>query len=224
MQLDCIIEAATESVTLHRLVIAGWTGRDRAKMAAHIAELAALGVPAPRATPVFYRVATARLTQAAAIEVVGEASSGEAEVLLLRHRGRLLVGLASDHTDRALETQGITLAKQLCDKPVGPALWAYESVQPHWDQLQLQAWIMEDGAEVLYQDGTLAEMLHPDALLAAAAANGETLEDGGAMLCGTLSARGGIRPAKAFRMELHDPVLERTLTHRYATVALPIRG
>jgi hypothetical protein len=224
LQLDFIIEAAPEPVALGRLVIAGWTGRDRAKMAAHIAELAALGVPAPRATPVFYRIATARLTQAAAIEVAGAASSGEAEVLLLRHRGRLLVGLASDHTDRALETQGITLAKQLCDKPVGPALWAYESVHPHWDQLRLRAWIVEAGAERLYQDGTLAEMLHPDTLLAAAAANGETLEDGTAMLCGTLPALGGIRPATEFRMELYDPVLKRTLSHRYAAVALPIRG
>ena len=40
-----------------RLVIAGWTGRDAAAIAHHIEELAALGVPAPSAVPLFYRVA-----------------------------------------------------------------------------------------------------------------------------------------------------------------------
>jgi hypothetical protein len=37
-----------------------------------------------------------------------------------------------------------------------------------------------------------------------------------------MSAIGGIRPADRFEMELHDPVLGRTLRHGYDVVALPV--
>jgi hypothetical protein len=45
-----------------------------------------------------------------------------------------------------------------------------------------------------------------------------------AMFCGTLAARGGIRPAKKFRMELEDPVLKRKLHHEYRVEVLPVEG
>ena len=54
-----------------RLVIAGWTGRDAAAIAHHIEELAALGVPAPSAVPLFYRVAINQLSQGDVVQVVG---------------------------------------------------------------------------------------------------------------------------------------------------------
>jgi hypothetical protein len=44
------------------------------------------------------------------------------------------------------------------------------------------------------------------------------------MFCGTLAAKGGIRPATVFRMELEDPVLKRTLQHEYRIQALPVEG
>lgn len=44
------------------------------------------------------------------------------------------------------------------------------------------------------------------------------------MFCGTLAAKGGIRPAARFELELHDPVLQRTLTHAYDIEILPIAG
>jgi hypothetical protein len=44
------------------------------------------------------------------------------------------------------------------------------------------------------------------------------------MFCGTLAARGGIRPAQRFRMELEDPVLRRKLAHEYAIEVLPVEG
>jgi hypothetical protein len=44
------------------------------------------------------------------------------------------------------------------------------------------------------------------------------------MYCGTLAAKGGIRPSPRFEMELHDPVLQRTLTHAYDIETLPIAG
>ena len=42
------------------------------------------------------------------------------------------------------------------------------------------------------------------------------------MLCGTVPAIGGIRPAAAFRMELEDPVLGRTIRHEYRIADMPV--
>ena len=42
------------------------------------------------------------------------------------------------------------------------------------------------------------------------------------MFCGTLGAKGGIRPATRFEMELHDPVLDRRMNHAYDIIDLPV--
>src|SRR5689334_20810976 len=116
------------SVTITQAVIAGWTGRDKAALERHISELEALGVKRPASTPIFYRVAAARLTVDETIEATGGASSGEAEYVLLQHGGRLWVGTGSDHTDREVETYGVTVSKQMCDKPVAPRFWPFDDV------------------------------------------------------------------------------------------------
>jgi hypothetical protein len=50
------------------------------------------------------------------------------------------------------------------------------------------------------------------------------LQPGWAMFCGTLAAKGGIRPGKVFRMELEDPVRKRKLGHEYRITVLPVEG
>src|SRR5713101_8212879 len=107
-------------------IVAGWTGRDAAAVEKHIAELEALGVRCPATTPIFYRVSVARLTMATEIEAVGAHYGGEVEFVLLQHGGRLWVGVGSDHTDREVEAYGVTVSKQLCEKPVAPVLWPLE--------------------------------------------------------------------------------------------------
>lgn len=201
------------------LFIAGWAGRDQAAVQHHIEELAAIGVPRPSTTPLFYRASAALLTQDPIIAVLGADSSGEAEpLLLITHEGPL-IGLASDHTDRAAERWSVTHSKQLCAKPVAPILWRFAEVAPHWDSLILRAWIPDgDDGWTLYQDGPVSSLRAPDELTALAG----DLPPGTAMLCGTLGAIGGVRPAQGFRMELHDPVLGRTITHEYAVAPLPI--
>jgi hypothetical protein len=210
-------------VPLEAAVIAGWTGRDTAAMEKHIAELEALGVRRPKATPTFYRIAASRLTTAPRIEVTGDGSSGEVEFVLIRSGGELWVGVGSDHTDRRVEAYSITVSKQMCDKPVAPRVWRYRDVAPHWNELRLRAWIEEDGTEVAYQDGSVAAMLAPEDLIARYA-GGTGLTDGTAMFGGTLAAKGGVRPARRFRMELEDPVLGRRLGHAYAVTSLPDEG
>jgi hypothetical protein len=44
------------------------------------------------------------------------------------------------------------------------------------------------------------------------------------MFCGTLAARGGIRPSEVFAFELEDPVLGRKIHHQYRVQNLPLLG
>jgi hypothetical protein len=206
-----------EKVAISTAVIAGWTGRDQAAVEKHIKELEELGVARPASTPIFYRVAASRLTQAPAIEASGGASSGEVEFVLVRHSGKLYVGVGSDHTDREVETYGVTVSKQMCDKPVAGSLWAYEEIADHWDQLTLRSWAADDA---LYQDGTVAAMRSPEDLIG----RWGELAEGTLMFCGTLAAIGGIRPSSRFAFELADPVLGRSIRHGYDIVELPVLG
>ena len=215
--------ATSRNVPIDDLVVAGWTGRDPAAVEKHIRELERLGVKRPATTPIFYRVSAARLTTEAEIEVVGERSGGEVEFVLLQHGGRLWVGAGSDHTDREVETYGVTVSKQMCDKPVAPLFWAFDEVAPHWDRLMLRAHVVEGGARVLYQEGPVAAMMDPKSLLARHAPDGR-LADNTLMFCGTLAAKGGVRPTGHFRFELGDPVKQRKITHAYTVRCLPVLG
>jgi len=197
------------------LVIAGWTGRDEAALRKHIRELEEIGVKPPRTTPIFYRVAASLLTFNDEIQVSGADTSGEVEFVLLRSENELRVAVGSDHTDRKAETIGVSLSKQLCAKPVSAESWRYEEVKPHWEKLMLRSWA--DGE--LYQEGPVSAMRSPEDLMGR-----YPLKPGYAMFCGTLAAKGGIRPAARFTMELRDPVLGRKLRHEYAVKVLPVEG
>lgn len=213
--------AGVAEIAVTAAVVAGWTARDAAKVAHHIAELAAIGVAAPSATPLFYRVSPALLTQADSIAALGDQTSGEAEPLLLRHGGALWLGLASDHTDRALEAWSVAHSKQVCAKPVARALWPLAPIADRLDALMLRSWIDEGDGWTLYQEGPLA-LIRPLAALEAAC----PLPEGGAMLCGTLGAIGGVRPAARFRMALRDEVAGceagREIVAEYSVVPLPV--
>lgn len=197
------------------LVIAGWTGRDEQALKKHIRELEELGVKPPKSTPIFYRVAASLFTHDAEIEVSGPDTSGEVEFVLMKEKDDLFVAVGSDHTDRKAETIGVSLSKQLCAKPVSKESWRYDEVKPHWERLLLRSWA--DG--VLYQEGPVNAMRSPDDLLAR-----YPLKEGWAMFGGTLAAKGGIRPAQRFAMELEDPVLQRKLRHEYVVKVLPVEG
>jgi hypothetical protein len=210
-------------IALRTAVVAGWTGRDPVAREKHIAELMALGVARPATTPIYYRVSASRLTTANQIEAVGESSSGEVEVVLIRDAGKVWVGVGSDHTDRKVETYNVTISKQMCDKPIAPELWPFDDVREHWDSLILRSWIEEGGERRLYQEGAVAAMLVPDTIVAGFEPKGE-LADGTAMFCGTLAARGGIRPSSRFSFELTDPVRNRQIAYAYDIVTLPNVG
>ena len=202
-------------VKISELIIAGWTGRDEAALKKHIKELEEIGVKPPKTTPIFYRVAAGLFTHESQIQVSGPDTSGEVEFVLIATLGGLKVAVGSDHTDRKAETIGVSLSKQLCAKPVSPKSWKYSEVKPHWEKLTLRAWA--DGE--LYQEGPVTAMRSPEDLLSR-----YQLKPGQAMFCGTLAAKGGIRPSQTFRMELEDPVKKRKLTHEYRVTVLPVEG
>ena len=221
-QLDFDIGAATLSAGIDTLIVAGWTGRDVVAVEAHIAELAALGVRRPSRVPCFYRLGVNLLTQAPVIDVVGPHSSGEVEVVLVSLPNGLHIGVGSDHTDRKVESYGITVSKQMCPKPVSRELWAYCDVERHWDELVLRSWVTRQGRRDLYQEGSVTKMLTAPDLMERYLGRPGILPVGTAMYCGTLTVIGGVAGGEGFEIELEDPRLKRTLRHAYAARCLEI--
>lgn len=210
------------------LIMAGWTGRDEASVQHHMAELAQLGVPGPSRAPLFYRLDPALLAGPVdGIEVLGEATSGEVEAVLVSLADGLWVGVGSDHTDRAMEAHGVAVSKQLCRKPMARVLWRFDEVIGHWDRMILRAWIEDQGERTLYMEAALATVRRPEALIGACVETtglgpDARLPVGTVMFLGALNAIGGIRPSPRFEMELEDPVRGRTLRHAYDVLSLPI--
>lgn len=212
-------------VEIERVVIAGWAGRDPDAIRAHIDELAALGVAPPSATPCFYRVSSALLTQAPSIGVLGARSGGEIECVLIDSPVGTLVTVGSDHTDREVEAYGVAVSKQVCAKPLGREAWRHADVADHWDAIEMRSWwIKPGGGRVAYQHGAVSGLLAPAALWHRFD-DRRTMPARCAMFGGTVTVHGAIAAmgdGDAFEMELHDPVLGRSLRHRYEVEVLPV--
>ena len=179
-------------------MIAGWTGRDPVARDKHIAELEAIGIARPATTPIYYRVSARRLTMERLHRGLRRQFQRRGRVRADRLAGPGFSSAAgSDHTDRKVEAYGVTVSKQMCDKPIASELWELEDVIGHWDQMVLRSHAWIDGARVLYQEGTLDGML-PVKDLIARGFGPRGLPDGCAMFGGTFAAKGGIRPASRF--------------------------
>jgi hypothetical protein len=221
VQVTNVAEPGLAAWAISTLVIAGWAGRDTAALEAHIRELEAMGIARPRQTPMFYEIAAANLTHAGRIEVAGDHSSGEVECVLSRTAQGLWLGVGSDHTDRLVETRGVTYSKQICPKPVAAERWAWADVEGHYERLVLRSWATFDGVRQVYQQGSVTGLRHPLELVDLRWRTSEP-PVGAAIFCGTLPVEGQIRFSERFEFELYDPVLERSLRHAYEVAALPI--
>ncbi|WP_430474309.1 DUF2848 domain-containing protein [Thalassospira lucentensis] len=224
MQMTFSLAGAEIDFDIVHCTVAGWTGRDASAIQHHIDELAAIGVKPPSTVPLYYRTASGMVTQQDMIEVVGTGTSGEIEPFLIAKDGTLYLGLASDHTDRELEAHSVALSKQICEKPVAAEIWLFKEVKDHIEQIEMRSWIQEkDGDDwVLYQEGKIAS-IRPltDLIEGAGLMNTAGKGKASVMLCGTLGAKGGVRPARRFKMALHDPVLDRTIESAYDINQLP---
>ena len=216
-------DGTTVPVTVTRLLNAGYAGREQDEVAAHVAELAELGVPAPTVTPAMYPVAPYLAAQVDAVPVQHGRTSGEAEWALVVAGPApedLLLTVACDHTDRELEVHGVAWSKNAGLDVLGRGAWRLVDVEGHLDELRLRAWVaQEDGAEQLIQDAPLAALLAPRYWLDELT---ELLVPGTVLLSGTMAMLPGVDQfADRWRVELADPRTGNTLELAYRVERMP---
>lgn len=216
-------DGGLRTVTVTRLLNAGYAGRSQEDVAAHVAELAELGVPAPAVTPALYPVSPYLAQQTDTVAAQHGKTSGEAEwALVVDDTGELLLTAACDHTDRELETYGVAWSKNAGPDVLADRAWRLDEVAGRADELTLRAWVTgADGTEELIQDGTAAELLPPDYWAEVLRGRGE-LEPGTVLISGTIPMRQGVNQfAERWRVELADPAAGRRISLAYDVVPMP---
>ncbi len=206
---------------ISRLIVAGWVGKDTARLREHIEELGRLGVPAPSRTPTYMNLSPMILTTANTVHTVGAQASGEVECVLFRSGGRIYVGVGSDHTDREFEKYGIPASKQMCAKPVANTVWNLDEVRDHLDRIILRSWMTIEGRRRLYQEGRLGDNLGVLDIMEGIPTGDDLPTDDFCLFCGTFPALGGIAFGEHFEFEMEDPVLARSIRHGYRQHVLP---
>jgi len=202
-----------------RMINAGYAGRNREAVEAHIEELRREGVPPPPSVPMIFPVLSHNVTTENQIEVIGSKTSGEVEFVLLLDREIVFVGVGSDHTDRDLEGQSIIKSKQICQNVLSRNVWKYEDVESGWDKLLLQSWVKVDKAdeEILYQKALLGTIMSPATLMDLVKSKlNDSKEDGLVIFSGTVPIlTDEIIYGNYFRGELIDLQLDRALSCEY---------
>lgn len=169
-----------------RLIVAGFTGRDRASVEAHIEELTSQGVPRPDSTPTFYDLPVSLLTAECRIAVEGAETSGEVEPVVFFAEDGAYVGVGSDHTSRALERIDIALSKAACPKVVGTNVIRYDDALSRWPELLLRSYV---GDGELYQEGLATELLPIPDVVSRLNARGDEMTPGTVLFMGTLALK-----------------------------------
>ena len=201
-----------------RILDAGFTGKNREGAMKHVEELKAHGVAAPDRIPAYFAVTREMVTTDDEIEVLGDDTSGEVEVVFLFKEDEVYIAVGSDHTDRELEKDSIPKSKVICAKVVSREVWKLADVKPHWERLKLQSWIDVDGKRTLYQEGSLADFLTVDDFLdGVRSVVKDGALDGMVLYMGTMPSLGGeLLFSPTFEGQLSDDVLGRELSFRYS--------
>ena len=206
---------------VQRLVCAGWVGKDKQALQAHIKELEEIGIEGPTRTPIHMNFATHLVAVADEVDVISGESSGEVEYVVLLQGGETYIGAGSDHTDRGFEKFSIPASKHMYVKPIAPEVWRLEEVREHWDEILMRSWVTLDGEKLLYQEGALAEILDVDGILGPLPAEDGLGREGLVMFSGTVASKMGMVYGDKFDFELEDPVLKRRIGHGYRIRVLP---
>ncbi|RSM77221.1 DUF2848 domain-containing protein [Amycolatopsis sp. WAC 01375] len=205
---------------VHTLLNAGYAGRSQEDVAAHVAELAELGVPAPSVIPALYPVAPYLASQTDEVPVQHERTSGEAEwaiVITGPAPEDVLLTAACDHTDRALEAHGVAWSKNAGPDVLAAKAWRLVDVQDRLDDLTLSAW----AGETLIQQGKLAELLPPSYWLDVLRER-DLYAPGTVLISGTIPMVHGVDQfADSWRVELGDPATGETIELAYTVRRLP---
>ena len=209
-------------------VAAGYTGRDQKAVMAHIKELEILGVPTPQKVPAMYWIEPERVASSHLLYVIGNKTSGEVEFFLAKDKnGEAYITVASDHTDREIERESVSKAKQMCSKIVAENCWKISDIRDHWDNIIIRSKIKEEdnSPEILYQEGTLSKILLPEKLEEICEQDNPSKECNVAIFSGTLPLISNeIIFAKIYRLIMFDPILKREISHTYRVFTLPDRS
>lgn len=208
---------AVRRFSVKRLILAGYTGRDAEAVNNYIAHLEEEGIAPPSEVPSYFVLGADRITTSATIEVATASSCGEVEFALLIDEDEVWVAIASDHTDRALETVDIPASKQACVKVLSEKVWRLSDIEDHWDELIFEA-RNPAGSTDTYQSGSVAALRPPAELLELVEARFGSPLLGTVILSGTIPAVGEFEFHSSFEVELRDPVLERSLHSSYSII------
>lgn len=210
------VDGETKNIAITKAYCIGYTGRNKEKTLEHIKELAEIGVPEPAEIPSLYPVSVSTLNQGGAIEVIGELTSGEAEIVLIfgdsPEDAYLSVG--SDHTDRGLETVDINKSKQVCDKPFAEEAWKIEEVIPHWDKLELSSEVYFADSWEPYQENPISSIISLDEIKSYLSKKNVPLTHS-IVFSGTVPLLDGFKYGTQFKLSIKDPVRGKTISTEY---------
>jgi hypothetical protein len=225
IELHLVVESITGKQKLvfpmRRLICAGWVGRNRKALQAHIDELGQHGVPPPTRMPIYLNFSPYLATTSDGIDVITKESSGEVEYVILKEGDRTYIGVGSDQTDRGFEKFSIPASKQMCAKIMAPVVWPYQEIKDHWDQIVIRSWTTSDGKRMLYQEDALATILDVEALLEQLPKDEGLPADGLVVFSGTVATKIGLVYGERFDFEMEDPLLDRNIRHGYQIRVLP---
>jgi hypothetical protein len=200
------------TLEVRRALAAGASARDREKVQKHIAHMSALGVKPPPHVPMLYPLLPALVTNATDIGVIGTDSTPEIEVVLFHAGGVDYLTVGSDHTDRRIETVSALQGKNSCPKIVATTAWRVSEVLDHWDSLTLRSRC----GNTLLQEGALSHVMAYENLMTFVREQDGDQAEGRLVFSGTVPTKA--TPPKGdvtIRLELVDPVIQRSLTHDY---------
>jgi hypothetical protein len=163
-----------------------------------------------------YRVSTSTLTQTQHIQVLGENTSGQAAAVFVSMKNGLWLTVGSDHVDVSAQSYSMALAKQLCPKVLSDQAWRFDEVKAHLSEIRVRSWVVDVGKVTnkrAYQDSALL----PEKLLETKLAS---LAVGSVLFLINADDTVDACPIKTFVMQLFDPVLNRTIEHRYEVECL----
>ena len=195
-----------------RALAAGASGRDREKVQRHIAHMSTLGVKPPPHVPMLYPLLPTLVTNATEIGVIGTDSTPEIEVVLFRAGGVDYLTVGSDHTDRRIEAVSALQGKNSCPKIVAATAWPVSEVLDHWDSLTLRSHC----GNTLLQEGALSHVMTCENLMTFVHEQDGDQAEGRLVFSCTVPTKA--TPPKGdvtIRLELADPVMQRSLMHDY---------
>ena len=187
---------------------------------------------ATRTNPSIFRIGRYLLTQADEFEVQGPLTGCEAEVVAIRDGNQIFISVGSDQCDRELDPLFPDKPKQMCPHPIAITAWPYEEVKDHWNELRIYSEVVADGHKVPIQDTSIDTQVNLEYLLKMDTVR--SLADTMVLYCGAAPfmeeaiadtiALHHLPPETAagtgdhVLVRLHDPILDRTLEHRFRPV------